>query len=78
MNGTDAKIFFSSATTARRVVDVGAVDFRQQGREHRRSRRHFDHLYHCAVRQLQGLKPFAQIERDGVAGATDDRSAGQD
>ena len=44
MNGTEAKIFFISPATARRVVGIGAVDLGQQRRQHRRSGRHLDHL----------------------------------
>ena len=44
MKGTEAKIFFTSRATARRVVEIRAIDLGEQRRQHRRPRRHLDHL----------------------------------
>ena len=50
-------------------LGVRAVDLGQQGRQHRRTGRHLDHLDDCARGQRQVLQPLAQVERDLVAGA---------
>ena len=48
---------------------IGAVDFGQQGRQHRRAGRDFDDLECAACGEFQDGETRPQVQRDGVAGA---------
>ena len=57
--------YFGSDGTAR--FSVGSIDFRQQRRKNRRSRRHLDDLDARAVGHGEAGEPLADVERDLVA-----------
>ena len=49
-------------------IGIGSVDLGHHRLQHRRARRHLDHLDHGAGRFRQGLEPLAHLDRDLVAG----------